>query len=100
MFGVPAPIRRMQGGAHLGDNWSVSSPAREIDIVCKGCGGQFAAMFYRPSINISTEVWTKDEIRTSTTAKCPDCGVVVQLTALIVDGGEFRLLNGAGEDST
>ena len=75
----------------------MSSPAREVDIVCKGCVGQFAAMFYRPFINVSTEAWSEEEIHTSTTAKCPDCELTVQLTALIVDGGEFRLLGDPGE---
>jgi hypothetical protein len=52
-------------------------------------------MFYRPSINLSTEPWTDEEIHTSTTATCPECGLEVQLTALLVDGGEFRILDGS-----
>ena len=71
----------------------MSSPPREIEIVCKGCGSTFTSMFYRPSINLSTEPWTDEEIHTSTTATCPDCGLEVQLTALLVDGGEFRILD-------
>ena len=71
----------------------MSSPAREIEIVCKGCGTTYTSPFYRPSINLSTEPWTDEEIHDSTTAICPECGLEVQLTTLLVDGGEFRVLD-------
>ena len=71
----------------------MSSPAREIEVVCKGCGTTYLAPFYRPSINLTTEPGSEAEIRRATTATCPDCNLEVQLTALLVDGGEFRLLD-------
>ena len=73
----------------------MSSPARAIRILCRSCGETFTTFTYRPAINVTLEDWTPEEIRTATTATCPDCGLEVQLTALLVDGGKFRVLNRA-----
>ena len=75
----------------------MSSPARTIEIHCKGCGASYSSLSYRPAINLTTEDWTQEEIRESTTATCPECGLEVQLTALLVDGGEFRVLTDSGK---
>ena len=52
---------------------------------------------YWPCINVTIETWTEEEIRRATTATCPDCGVTVRLTALLVDGGTFRILGTPSE---
>lgn len=80
------------GPVDLDDNQRMSSPARQIQIHCKGCGTTYYSLSYRPIINLTTEEWTAQEVRASTTATCPECSLEVQLTALLVDGGEYRVL--------
>lgn len=73
----------------------MTSPAREIRIVCRRCGATYSSTSYRPTINVTTEAWSEEEIRDATTATCPECGLVSRLTSLIIDGGEFRIVHGS-----
>jgi len=72
----------------------MSAPARDIEIVCRRCGSSYVCTSYRPTIHLTTEVWTAAEIGEATTATCPECGLEVRLTALVVDGSEFRVIGG------
>ena len=67
----------------------MTSAAQRVEVVCPGCGFEYEA-WHRPSINLTLgEEWTEEEIRQATTARCPACGLEVDLTTLIV-GGEPR----------
>ena len=62
-------------------------------MVCRRCRTAFTCSGYRPVINLTTETWTEAEVREATTGECPDCGLEARLTALLVDGAEFRLVH-------
>lgn len=70
----------------------MSAPARDIEIVCRRCGSSYVCSSYRPIFNRTTEVWTDAEIAEATSAACPECGLEVRLTALLVDGSAFRVI--------
>jgi len=51
----------------------------------RGLRSQFEA-WHRPSINLTLgEEWTADEIREATSARCPECGLKVELATLIME---------------
>lgn len=62
----------------------MTSPAVRIEVVCEGCGVVFEA-WHRPSINLTLgEEWTEAEIRAATWARCPKCGLEVELATLVI----------------
>ncbi len=37
------------------------------------------------SINLTLEPWTEEELREATWARCPECGLEVELATLVVE---------------
>jgi endogenous inhibitor of DNA gyrase (YacG/DUF329 family) len=62
----------------------VTSPPQRIKVACPGCSAEYEE-WHRPSINLTLEAWTAEELRDATTARCPQCGLAVELESLIVE---------------
>lgn len=68
----------------------MTSPPEEITIVCPGCDHPYRT-WWRPSLNLSLDSFSEEYITQVTSGRCPECGLVVDLDALIVDeDGSFR----------
>jgi DNA-directed RNA polymerase subunit RPC12/RpoP len=64
----------------------LTSPAERVRIVCPACGHEYEAL-HRSSINTTLgEEWTEEDLRAATHARCPDCGLEVELATLIMEG--------------
>jgi endogenous inhibitor of DNA gyrase (YacG/DUF329 family) len=66
----------------------MTSPPENITVECPKCGHAFEDWF-RPSINADLDpeiAADADYMREATTATCPKCGNVVDLSTLIVEG--------------
>jgi hypothetical protein len=51
----------------------MTSPIREVEVVCPDCGVEFRDT-YRPSVNVSLgEDWTQEDLDAATTVRCPAC---------------------------
>jgi DNA-directed RNA polymerase subunit RPC12/RpoP len=63
----------------------VTSPPRQVEVVCPACGHEYET-WHRRSINLTLgQGWTEEEIREATSARCPECGHEVEFRTLIVD---------------
>jgi len=71
----------------------VTSPPEKITVCCPACSERYGSWF-RPSVNLSLEPITEEELREMTTATCPACGRVVALDSLVVDGDVWTVAGG------
>lgn len=67
----------------------MTSPVEQIQVACPACGTVYED-WYRASLNLDLDHFEDDYIRDATTATCPECRHVVELDALVVDGGVWR----------
>lgn len=63
----------------------MTSPPQRITVRCPDCSERYGS-WMRPSVNLSLEPLTEEELREMTTATCPACGRVAALGSLVVDG--------------
>jgi ribosomal protein S27AE len=68
----------------------MTSPPRQIKVECPRCGSSYED-WYRPSINLNLDDFDEDYLRQASTATCPTCGYVVELSTLVVQGDIWRL---------
>jgi len=61
----------------------MSSPVARIDVVCPACGHKYQD-WYRASLNFMLETFSDDYVRQASTATCPECEHVVDLSILLV----------------
>lgn len=79
-----------RGFCHLTKVRSMTSPPKEIEVICPKCNTLFND-WYRPSINLTLgKPWTEDQIRRATSITCPSCSDVTRVSSLIVESHEFR----------
>jgi endogenous inhibitor of DNA gyrase (YacG/DUF329 family) len=71
----------------------VTSPVETIDVLCPRCGTRYQD-WTRGSVNLDLDEFDDDYLRRVSTATCPDCGHVVELSTLIVSGGVWMLSRG------
>lgn len=70
----------------------LTSPIEQVVVECPQCGRRYRDWF-RASINadLDPELATDPEyVREASTATCPDCGHVVELAVLHVEGDVWR----------
>jgi endogenous inhibitor of DNA gyrase (YacG/DUF329 family) len=60
----------------------VTSLPERVDVECPGCGHEYET-WHRRSINLTIEPWAEEGIREATTARCPECGLEVELGTLL-----------------
>jgi endogenous inhibitor of DNA gyrase (YacG/DUF329 family) len=69
----------------------MTSPFVEIEVECPECRTRFKT-WYRPSMNLRLDKFSRKSIERATTAQCPACNTKTPLESLIVDeDGEFRI---------
>jgi endogenous inhibitor of DNA gyrase (YacG/DUF329 family) len=62
----------------------MTSPLTEIDVQCPKCGTKYKD-WYRASMNLGLDDFDEEYVRSASTATCPSCGTVVELSRLIVE---------------
>jgi predicted RNA-binding Zn-ribbon protein involved in translation (DUF1610 family) len=67
----------------------LTTPPKQITVQCPDCGRQYED-WYRASINLDLDDFDESYLREASTATCPDCGSVVELSTLVVKGGIWR----------
>jgi hypothetical protein len=67
----------------------MTSPVEEIRVECARCGVHFDD-WRRPSVNLALDDFDDDYLRQASTATCPECGHVHELSTLVVDGDVWR----------
>jgi len=68
----------------------LTSPPQKIRVECPRCNRQYDD-WYRASINLDLDPWADEAyLREASTATCPDCGHVVELGGLVVEGDVWR----------
>ena len=66
----------------------MTSPPEPIEAACPGCGHRYVD-WYRPSINLSLDVFDDDYLEEASTTTCPECGGKYDLGTLFARrGGE------------
>ena len=61
----------------------MTSPPEQITIVCPECRADYRT-WWRPSMNLSLDNFSRKYVRKMSSATCPICQTVVDLTALVV----------------
>jgi uncharacterized protein (UPF0212 family) len=61
----------------------MTSPVETIEVACPDCGRQYETQF-RASMNLQLDNFDDDYVREMSTGRCPACGHVVELGALVV----------------
>jgi hypothetical protein len=67
----------------------VTSPVEEIRVECPRCTAIFDD-WTRGSLNLDLDDFDDEYVREASTATCPECGFVVDLGALVVEGEVWR----------
>jgi endogenous inhibitor of DNA gyrase (YacG/DUF329 family) len=67
----------------------MTSPVEEIEVECPRCQTRYRD-WTRGSINRNLDDVDHDYVRRASTATCPECGFVVDLGTLVVDGDVWR----------
>ena len=71
----------------------MTSPPETINVVCpaEGCGFEYKD-WHRASLNLAMDDFDEEYVREASTAKCPSCGHVVELSVLVVaEDGIWRM---------
>jgi DNA-directed RNA polymerase subunit RPC12/RpoP len=76
----------------------MTSPPRPVKIKCPQCGKKYKAIYW-PSINLTLEDWTAEELEEATTSTCPHCKFKVRHDVLVVKkGGVWEFGNTKAEE--
>jgi hypothetical protein len=68
----------------------MTSPVEQIRVECPRCGREYDD-WRRGSVNLNLDDFDDDYLRACSTAACPECGFVVGLDTLVVEGNVWTL---------
>ena len=62
----------------------MTSPPRRIVVECPSCERRYED-WHRASVNLDLDDFDEEYLRRASTARCPECGHMVELDMLVVD---------------
>lgn len=65
----------------------MSSPCEEFTVRCPECQAEYTT-WWRRSMNISLDQFSRKYVRKMSSGRCPICYTVVDLRSLVVEWGE------------